>query len=792
MNHLAQVHESNSNSKQVSQGFIMATTNSRSSLANHRFPAFYACYLLKSVCVPTAIYIGSTPNPSRRIRQHNGEIAQGAHKTVRNRPWVMQMIVYGFPSRLTALQFEWAWQHHHKSRQLRDEEGKPLFSRSRKMPHLTKVVRTMLSCQPYNTWPLHVKLFTNDAIEAWDGTTKGRKGSVPLLPAGVRVEIELEGVDGNSGEVGSGRHEPIDVSDEQFTSAHLNKHNAILASGKLLNCACNLEHFVDSEHDGTNMIPRGGHCPTCRSYTLWGDVVKGCYRRHAVKALSEAEISDDEGEMFGSAREEEEEELTASSVLQSTGKKPAKKRRTRAASPASDVMDDDVPDFSLKDSSSQKFSRRSKEARLGETSKRSYHTKINAETVSSREESLYSNDINEDEGHDISFAPSHENITVHFLRTLQSDNSTEDYVNGNVLLKQGRLFAAIASRSDGWVPVKPKGDTARFLRTTGALFVWARPPPRIEVKPTLSGSNLKDWETPIADLDALETFTLDALDPFLSTNVDDLLRSSSRQAPTFPMRVPVVQHPEECASPEHPPKRIKPDNAAQSLCRIIPLPHYHSAPFIPHEVSALEADAKGPIVPTYSRVAPVPISPYTSSSIESLLSSSKSRVTWIIPVRGAPPWDGTTAAQIASTGMSRGCSPNDAEDYILWTHNSLGPISVSFHVAPSNASSSNRKHPSSVTPFLPPSESAALPLSISPDTHSSIVTRRRLLHTDHIKVHCDARGAMKLRTLFDAWSFKTEESGREEGGDTRVRKIRVLKFARLALVDCEVTGMLIS
>ncbi len=53
------------------------------------FVQFYCCYLLAST-VPryrTHGYVGSTPDPVKRLRQHNGHLTQGAKKTSRKRPW---------------------------------------------------------------------------------------------------------------------------------------------------------------------------------------------------------------------------------------------------------------------------------------------------------------------------------------------------------------------------------------------------------------------------------------------------------------------------------------------------------------------------------------------------------------------------------------------------------------------------------------------------------------------------------------------------------------------------------
>lgn len=58
-----------------------------------------------------------------------------------------------------------------------------------------------------------------------------------------------------------------------------------------------------------SMVPRGGTCPGCGKWTLWGDLVRGCYRRKAgeVNAVAKEaqELSDKESSgSEGSADEE--------------------------------------------------------------------------------------------------------------------------------------------------------------------------------------------------------------------------------------------------------------------------------------------------------------------------------------------------------------------------------------------------------------------------------------------------------------------------------------------------------
>ncbi|KIW18204.1 hypothetical protein PV08_02492 [Exophiala spinifera] len=149
-------------------------------------PAFYCCYLLRSTVRHASVYVGSSPDPARRLAQHNGRVQGGAVRTSRDslRPWEVTCVVAGFPSNIAALQFEWAWQNSHLTRHIPPHERISFAATRTKTSRTGKVTRRpgrprtslmdklsnlhlLLRASYFSRWPLEVRFFSPDAYQSW-------------------------------------------------------------------------------------------------------------------------------------------------------------------------------------------------------------------------------------------------------------------------------------------------------------------------------------------------------------------------------------------------------------------------------------------------------------------------------------------------------------------------------------------------------------------------------------------------------------------------------------------------
>ncbi|XP_055642804.1 structure-specific endonuclease subunit SLX1 homolog [Toxorhynchites rutilus septentrionalis] len=129
---------------------------------------FFGVYLLVSKSqnpkFADRTYIGYTVDPNRRIKQHNsGQDGGGAKRTSNRGPWIMVMIIHGFPNNISALRFEWAWQQPKVSRRLK--QIPELQKKQRKESSLDynfRILTEMLRIGPWNRLPLTVRWLVDE------------------------------------------------------------------------------------------------------------------------------------------------------------------------------------------------------------------------------------------------------------------------------------------------------------------------------------------------------------------------------------------------------------------------------------------------------------------------------------------------------------------------------------------------------------------------------------------------------------------------------------------------------
>ncbi|KAE9364672.1 hypothetical protein N431DRAFT_354204 [Stipitochalara longipes BDJ] len=281
-------------------------------------PPFYCCYLLRSTIRPSSVYVGSTPHPVRRLRQHNGEAKGGAARTSRPklRPWEMTCIVTGFPSHTAALQFEWAWQNPHVTQHIPPESriqhaiekkrgGQPKRPRH-SVASLLSNLHLLLHVPSFSRWPLQLRFFSQDVYKAWlkwcKTATEPIRDSITIIQD-FPPSDPVSGDESDSPKQKKAKHThgiaalTVDYSNEK---TYVEKGKNIIDFEREGSCAichndlehaagiyaicpnhacesvthltCLSKHFLTDEEEA--LVPVTGQCSACNSEIKWVDVVK--------------------------------------------------------------------------------------------------------------------------------------------------------------------------------------------------------------------------------------------------------------------------------------------------------------------------------------------------------------------------------------------------------------------------------------------------------------------------------------------------------------------------------------
>ncbi|KAJ5223729.1 Structure-specific endonuclease subunit slx1 [Penicillium chermesinum] len=272
-------------------------------------PAYYACYLLRSTVRHASLYIGSTPNPIRRLAQHNGDAKGGAKRTSRDklRPWEMVLVVEGFMSRVGALQFEWAWQHSDRSRHTNpgndangdDDSGlakpgiKSRSSRARRSltAHLEDL-HTLLRSTYFSNWQLRIRFFCADVYRVWKIWNERVDARLP--DSTIILDGDCPVQQGDCRRVGNIQSLSTDYTPLE---SYLEKSMFLLQDAEDLRCQicksavtpdveqivvcpkpscrsanhllCLSAQFLTDLDDPQALIPTHGTCPTCKEAVQW-------------------------------------------------------------------------------------------------------------------------------------------------------------------------------------------------------------------------------------------------------------------------------------------------------------------------------------------------------------------------------------------------------------------------------------------------------------------------------------------------------------------------------------------
>lgn len=213
-----------------------------------------------------------------------------------------------------------------------------------------------------------------------------------------------------------------------------------------------------------------------------------------------------------------------------------------------------------------------------------------------------------------------------------------------------------------------------------------------------------------------------------------------------------------------------------------------------------------------SKLKPSPIPPHTLESAQAYIDDPFARLGWIIPIRGRLQFDGATSASMSACGSGDHSSPEQClpvapkptddtdptTSELVWTRDALiafweflkglreagriGPLSLSFRAVhpPTTPSMEPYSYVGSHKQTTGPSGIPSSMSTVIPTSASTGPAAVPLQLVDHVKVYHDAWYTPTVRAILRAWSYQKDG-----------QKIRLLKDARLVLVDERSRGLLI-
>lgn len=303
----------------ASQIRTQSQSQSQSRSQSH-IPPLYGVYLLNSLTKKNSYYVGSTPDPHRRLRQHNGELScGGAYRTKKQgfRPWRLVFYVYGFPSKISALQFEHAWQHAYQTRHIPFE--KRLNPGSKQSGSGTSIhgkianCRLLLNSDSFKRLGLKVAIFNKSVYDVW---LKNRYAVYLSDDIQVDIRINSESLDdsvimgGNYNQLKDFMETNLRFQNDYFRKCETIFENLDLTEnisscqicGKNIEVAKNLSTLCTCTHNGCecvyhlsclaarfiededlpvdgasnkNILPTKGKCLGCKKINFWNLIVRG-------------------------------------------------------------------------------------------------------------------------------------------------------------------------------------------------------------------------------------------------------------------------------------------------------------------------------------------------------------------------------------------------------------------------------------------------------------------------------------------------------------------------------------